>query len=203
MIDHFSREPVNQHNPNPKEKSVSVNRKLIGGREIYICDGFIADDTALRVGGLLKTLTYRRSEKSRPDLPVSGAAAEISADLSAREPFFAELIRFGEDMFPAERFVVERLYVNSTLYGDVYFPHRDCDQNLRNITVLYYGNLTWHADWGGETIFFNDNHDAELAVTPRPGRFIVSRGAILHRGGVPSRVCHEERFSIACKLRAV
>jgi SM-20-related protein len=203
MIDHFSREPVNQHNPNPKEKGVSVNKKAIGGREIYICDGFIADDTALRVGGLLKTLTYRRSEKSRPDLPVSGAAAEISADLSAREPFFAELIRFGEDMFPAERFVVERLYVNSTLYGDVYFPHRDCDQNLRNITVLYYGNLTWHADWGGETIFFNDNHDAELAVTPRLGRFIVSRGAILHRGGVPSRICHEERFSIACKLRAV
>jgi hypothetical protein len=192
---------VNQHNPN--EKGVSVNKKLIGGREVYICDGFVADDIALRVSALLRTLTYRRSEKSRPDLPVSGAAAEISEDLRAREPFFAELARFGEDMFPAERFVLERLYVNSSLYGDIYFAHRDCDQNLRNVTVLYYGNLAWHADWGGETIFFNDNHDAELAVTPRPGRFVVSRGAILHRGGVPSRACHEERFSIACKLRAV
>jgi len=194
---------VNQPNSEPDQKGVSVNKKMIGRREVYICDGFVADDTALRVGALLKTLTYRRSEKSRPDLPASGAAAEISEGLQAREPFFAELIRFGEDMFPAERFVLERLYVNSSLYGDTYFPHRDCDQNLRNITVLYYGNLAWHADWGGETIFFNDNHDAELAVTPRPGRFVVSRGAILHRGGVPSRVCREERFSIACKLRAV
>jgi len=192
---------VNPHNPN--EKGVSVNKKLIGGREIYICDGFVADDTALRVGELLKTLSYKRSERSRPDLPISGAAAEISADLMAREPFFTELVRFGEDMFPAERFALERLYVNSSTFEDVYFPHRDCEPDLRNITVLYYGNLAWHADWCGETIFFNDNHDAELAVTPRPGRFIVSRGAILHRGGVPSRVCHEERFSIACKLRAV
>jgi SM-20-related protein len=194
---------VNQHNPGPSGKEVAVNRKVISGREVYICDGFVADETAIRVGELLKTLTYKRSERSRPDLPVSGAAAEISTDLFVREPFFAELIRYGEDMFPAERFVLERLYVNSSLYDDVYFPHRDCDRNLKNITVLYYGNLAWHADWGGETIFFNDNHDAELAVTPRPGRFVVSRGAILHRGGVPSRVCQERRFSIACKLRAV
>lgn len=184
-------------------KDVAVSKKIVGGREIFICDGLIADDTALRVGHLLKTLTYRRTEKSRPDLPVSGAAADISAELFASEPFFAELIRLGEDMFQAERFDLERLYVNSTLYGDLYFPHRDCDPTSRNITILYYGNLAWHADWGGETIFFNDKHDAELAVTPRPGRFVVSRGAILHRGGVPSRACHEERYSIACKLRAL
>jgi hypothetical protein len=182
---------------------LNVSKKIVSGREIYVCDGFIAEETALRVGQLLKTLTYRRTERSRPDLPVSGAAAEISAELFAGEPFFPELVRLGEDMFQAERFELERLYVNSALCGDLYFPHRDCDQHLKNITVLYYGNLAWHADWAGETVFFNDSHDAELAVTPRPGRFVVSRGAILHRGGVPSPACPEERFSIACKLRAV
>lgn len=194
---------VNQFEAGASGKEASVVKKTVAGREIYICDGFLADEVALRVGQLLKTLTYKRCERSRPDLPVSGAAAEISGELFEREPFFPELIRLGEDMFPAERFALERLYVNSCLYGDMYFPHRDCDQNLQNITVLYYGNLAWHADWGGETIFFNDKHDAELAVTPRPGRFVVSRGAILHRGGVPSRACHEERVSVACKLRAL
>jgi Rps23 Pro-64 3,4-dihydroxylase Tpa1-like proline 4-hydroxylase len=183
-------------------QSPQVSKKIVSGREIFICDNFVGEETALRVGQLLKTLTYRRSEKSRADLPVSGGAAEISADIQEREPFFTEMRRLGEDMFPKERFEVERVYVNNAVYGDVYFTHRDCDVALNNVTVLYYGNLAWHADWGGETVFYNDQHDAELAVTPRPGRFVVSRGAILHRGGVPSRVCHEERLTIACKLIA-
>ena len=180
-----------------------VNKKLVSGRDVFICDNFISGETALRVGQLLRTLSYRRSEKSRPDLPVSGAAAEISAQLLTSDPFFAEMRRLGEDMFPRERFEAERVYVNSSIYGDVYFPHRDCDQRLSNVTVLYYGNLNWHSDWGGETIFYNDQHDAELAVTPRPGRIVASRGAILHCGGVPSRVCHEERLTIAYKLTAI
>jgi SM-20-related protein len=184
-------------------QSPLVVKKLVSGREVFICDNFINGDTALRIGNLLKTLTYRRSERSRPDLPVSGAAAEISAQLLATESFFAELRRLGEDMFPKERFEDERVYVNSSVYGDVYFAHRDCGPDLRNITVLYYGNLDWHSDWGGETIYFNDRHDAELAVTPFPGRVVVSRGAILHRGGTPSRICHEERLTIAYKLIAV
>ena len=180
-----------------------VVKKLVSGREVFICDHFVSDETALRVGQLLKALAYRRSEKSRPELPASGFAAEIPPDLQSSEGFFADLRRLGEDMFPQERFETERVYVNNAVYGDVYFAHRDCDPSLRNVTVLYYGNVTWHADWGGETLFYNDRHDAELAVTPRPGRIVVSRGAILHRGGVPSRVCHEERLTIAYKLTAL
>lgn len=192
---------MSQHSPGAGGKCIS--KKMVAGREIYICDGFVPDQTALRIGQLVKTLSYSRGEKSRPDLPVSGAAADISRQLFDAVPFFPELIRLGEDMFPAESFMLDRLYVNRSVPGDVYFSHRDCEPHLRNITVLYYGNVTWHADWAGETIFFNDHHDAELAVTPRPGRFVVSRGAILHRGGVPSGACPDERYSIACKLRAL
>jgi len=184
-------------------QSPSVKKVLVSGREIFICDNFIAQETAVEIGHLLKTLTYRRTERSRPDTQVSGAAAEISGDILANTPFFSEMRRLGEDMFPKERFKDERVYVNSSSYGDMYFTHRDCDPGLRNVTVLYYGNLNWHNDWGGETIFYNDQHDAELAVSPYPGRFLVSRGAILHRGGVPSRACFEERLTIAYKLTAI
>jgi len=184
-------------------QSHSVRKVLISGRELFICDNFIAQDLCLQVGKLLKTLTYRRAEKSRPDTQVSGSASDCSDELLATHPFFLEMRRLGEDMFPKERFEKERAYVNSSTYGDVYYPHRDCDPALRNVTVLYYANVQWHGDWGGETIFYNDQHDAELAVTPRPGRFVVSRGAILHRGGVPSRICFEERLTIAYKLTAL
>jgi SM-20-related protein len=187
----------------PFEQPPSVRKVLISGRELFICDNFVDNETALHIGQLLKTLSFRRSEKSRPDTPVSGAAAEISDDLLANTPFFAEMRRLGEDMFPKERFKDERVYVNSSIFGDMYYIHRDCDPALNNVTVLYYGNIHWHGDWGGETIFYNDQHDAELAVTPRPGRFVVSRGAILHRGGVPARMCLEERLTVAYKLIAI
>jgi SM-20-related protein len=180
-----------------------VSKKTVSGREIFICDGVVDDQTVLRIGKFIKTLSYQRSERSRPDLPVSGAAAEIAPDIYTKDPFFIEMRRLGEDMFPSELFEFERVYVNSSVHGDTYYAHRDCDEVSRNITVLYYGNLAWHADWGGETLFFNDKQDAEVAVTPRPGRLVVSRGAILHRGGVPSRVCDEQRLTIACKLRAL
>lgn len=180
-----------------------VVKRMISGRELYICDHLVDDAMALRVGQLLPTLDYHRTERSRADLPVSGAAAEITPDLRRQEPFFDEMHRWGEDMFPGEAFAVERVYVNSALHDDMYFAHRDCPQNIANITVLYYGNTEWHADWGGETLFFNDHHDAELAVTPRPGRLVISRGAILHRGGVPLKACNQARFTVACKLTAV
>ena len=64
----------------------------------------------------------------------------------------------------------------------------------------YCANLIWQADWGGETIFYNDDEDAVLAVSPKPGRLVVARGAILHRANVPTRSCYEERLTMAYKL---
>ncbi|HEY4075376.1 MAG TPA: 2OG-Fe(II) oxygenase [Rhizomicrobium sp.] len=183
--------------------SPTVVKKIVSSRELYICDHFVDDAAALRVGELLPRLDYQRTEKSRADLPVSGAAAEITEDIRRTEPFFDEMRRWGEDLFQGEAFKLERIYVNSAVRGDMYYAHRDCHQDLANVTVLYYGNLEWHADWGGETLFFSDRHDAELAVTPRPGRLVISRGAILHRAGVPSKICDRARFTVACKLTAM
>jgi hypothetical protein len=39
-------------------------------------------------------------------------------------------------------------------------------------------------------------------VSPRPGRVVVARGAILHRGTVPTRACYEERLTLAYKLNS-
>jgi hypothetical protein len=180
-----------------------ITKHLVSGREIVICDNFADDATMVRVGQLLKTLTYTPNERSRPDTPPSGTAAAITDEIMGAEPFFDAMRQFGEEMFPGERFEIERVYVNNSRYGDAYFPHRDCAPNLKNVTVLYYGSLKWSSDFGGETLFFDDNFDAQFAVSPRPGRIIASRGAILHKGGVPDRVCYDPRYTIAYKLKAV
>ena len=178
----------------------SVRRHLIAGRELFVCDGFIESSYVARIAAVVKTLHYQRKEKSRPDLPALAASADI-ADAALRvDPFFLRLRQVAEQMFPGEVLRDQRAYVNSSVYGDVYYTHRDCSAHRNHVTALYYVNMEWRTDWGGETIFYDDDHEAQLVVTPKAGRVVVARGAILHRGTVPTRDCHEERYTIAYKL---
>jgi hypothetical protein len=145
-------------------------------------------------------LPFVRKEKSRPDVPGVVASSDINAALLTKDPLFLQLRAVAEKMFPGEALHDLRAYVNNAVYGDSYFAHRDSPEDSKDVTVLYYANLIWQLDWGGETIFYNDDNDAVLAVSPRPGRLVVSRAAILHRATVPTRVCYEERLTIAYKL---
>jgi SM-20-related protein len=178
----------------------TVGRVVISGRELFICDNFIDPALVTDIGNGLKSMHFVRKEKSRPDVPGVVAAADINSALLTKDPLFLRLRAVAERMFPGEVLRDMRAYVNNAVYGDSYFVHRDSPEDSKDVTVLYYANLIWQPDWGGETIFYNDDSDAVLAVSPRPGRLVVSRAAILHRGTVPTRVCYEERLTIAYKL---
>jgi hypothetical protein len=162
----------------------------------------IAPETMNRIGALVKTLVYRRKEKSRPGVPGLAAISEIAAAQISNNAFLQNLRRIAEGVFRGEQLLDQRAYVNSSFYGDSYYVHRDCPENESHVTALYYANLEWQTDWGGETIYYNDDYDAELVVSPRPGRVVVARGAILHRGTVPTRACYEERLTLAYKLNS-
>jgi hypothetical protein len=177
-----------------------VGRLVISGRELFICDNFIDPEMVTAIGSDLKTMPFVRKEKSRLGVPGLASSANIDAALLPTDPFFLRLRAIAEKMFPGEVLHDQRAYVNSAVYGDSYYIHRDSPEHSSNVTVLYYANLIWQPDWGGETIFYKDDNDAVLAVSPRPGRLVVSRGAILHRGTVPTQDCHEARLTIAYKL---
>jgi SM-20-related protein len=173
-----------------------IQPMLVSGRELFVCDHFIDPTTVTAVGEYVKTLPYARSETSLAGMAPTASSAEVPGTPLMAD-FMARLGRIAEEMFPGERFRPQRAYVNHSLYGDAYQMHRD----LSAVTVLYYANLFWETDWGGETIYFDDNNDAQIVVSPRPGRMVVSRGAILHRGTVPTRDCKQARLTIAYKLR--
>jgi hypothetical protein len=177
-----------------------VRKVQISGRDLFLCDGLIDPGMATQLGIAVKGLHYQRKEKSRPDVPALASAADIEPAIVGADPFFQRLKAIAEKMFPGEVLGDLRAYVNSSVYGDSYYAHRDCPETSQNVTVLYYANLIWQTDWGGETIFYNDDEDAALAVSPRPGRVVVARGAILHRANVPTRSCYEERLTVAYKL---
>jgi Rps23 Pro-64 3,4-dihydroxylase Tpa1-like proline 4-hydroxylase len=184
-------------------KEPQIRKSLISGRELFIFDNIIDDMMVSHVGALVKTLHYVRKEKSRPGVPGLAAVSDIPQEKIAADPFLCSLRQAVERIFPHERFSDQRAYVNCSVYGDSYYLHRDCAPQERHVTALYYANLEWQPDWGGETIYYNDEEDAELAISPRRGRLVIARGAVLHRGHVPARNCYEERYTLAYKLNSL
>ena len=52
--------------------------------------------------------------------------------------------------------------------------------------VILYLNHEWNPNWGGETIFYDHNLDAQRIVTPKPGRVVMFDGRIPHTGRPPT-----------------
>jgi hypothetical protein len=180
-----------------------IRKSVISGRELFVCDDMVDAAIVQKIGSLVRTLHYLRKEKSRPGVPGLAAVSDIPMERISIDPFLRGLRQTVERLFPTEQFADQRAYVNCSVYGDGYYLHRDCAPHEPHVTALYYANLEWKPDWGGETIYYNDAEDAELAITPRPGRLVIARGALLHRGNVPTRSCHEERYTLAYKLNSL
>jgi hypothetical protein len=180
-----------------------IRKSVISGRELFVCENVVEPLMVQQIGTLVRTLHYVRAEKSRADVPGGVAVCDIAPETIATDTFLRVLRHTVEKLFPEEQFTDQRAYVNCSVYGDAYYMHRDCAVHERHVTALYYANLEWQPDWGGETIYYNDEEDAAFAISPRPGRLVIARGAILHRGNVPTRSCYAERYSLAYKLNSV
>jgi hypothetical protein len=102
-----------------------------------------------------------------------------------------------EKACPEPRIQLKRVHCNTSLYGDMQFPHCDITPGM---TWLYYSNPIWEPAWMGETIFYDSHGEPVYAVFPKPGRVVVFAADILHRGGVPSRECVEARRSLVFKF---
>ena len=72
----------------------------------------------------------------------------------------------------------------------------------RELTALWFLCERWDTEWGGETLFYDATGDAQIAVTPKPGRLLLFDGAIRHAGKPPNRNCPVARYTFAIKLRA-
>jgi SM-20-related protein len=72
----------------------------------------------------------------------------------------------------------------------------------RELTALWFLCESWDREWGGETLFYTADGDAQCAVTPRPARLVVFDSDIRHAGKPPNRNCPIGRYTFAIKLRA-
>lgn len=173
------------------------------GRRILVFDEILQREEIDRIHTVVSAMRFRRTESDRTDTKeVRTFATDVSDQWVAEEPLFRFMAALVHELFPSDDLQPYRAYVNCIVYGDSAYPHRDCAPDRRDVTALYYVNREWHRTWCGETVFFEDDGDARIAIAPRPGRLVIFEGAIEHRVGIPSRDCYAERLSLAYKFKA-
>ena len=84
--------------------------------------------------------------------------------------------------------------------GTVHEDTNLSDSCLTNLSFLYYDQMRWEEDWGGDLIFYNrEYHDHNISGIPededqyeigrlqyKPNRLVVMNGAVTHRHPAPS-----------------
>jgi len=94
-------------------------------------------------------------------------------------------------------------YMNVLKFGDAPRIHCDaphwCDNQA---TMIVYLNEYWIPNYGGETIFYDNNLDILHAVVPKPGRVVIFDGRIPHSARTPTPYFLWNRYMLAYKFMA-
>lgn len=117
------------------------------------------------------------------------------------EPCIQSLWDYIQPRFMPTTPVLVRAYANAHTYGVEGYIHRDSKFEEDQTCIIYY-EKDWKPEWGGETIFLNENEDDIVkAVLPKYGRMTIFSGPIKHAGRGVSRICPVARRVLVLKGR--
>jgi hypothetical protein len=76
--------------------------------------------------------------------------------------------------------------------------HKDCDCDA-GISFVYHSNHEWKSEWGGTTEYIDPSTGKPVHIDYKPGRLIVMKGNLTHRGNPPSEMYRGLRTSVIIK----
>jgi Rps23 Pro-64 3,4-dihydroxylase Tpa1-like proline 4-hydroxylase len=104
------------------------------------------------------------------------------ADLHDSEHFHSLIPRLLP-LFPTQNLEFFRCWAiahQTGSHGNVHTDCGDCTEG-QYYSAIIYPNLNWSVDWGGETIFFDDQkYEIIKSILPKPNSCVVFDSSILH-----------------------
>ena len=94
---------------------------------------------------------------------------------------------------------IKRCWIVASSPLSTYYYHTDGSDP--GITLLYYVNTRWNKEWGGETLFTNDEGECEIAVEYKPNRVVIFNSLIEHKASPISMEADEFRFIFVIQLK--
>jgi hypothetical protein len=181
-----------------------TRRAQVDGRDIAVFDQLVTPEESGRYAVALAHAAFTKTESARRDTAhLRHWVCEMPLGNLANLSLWPATVSALGLMRPDESYQPYRCYTNFSSFGDVLLTHVDALPERRELTALWYLCEQWDPEWGGETLFFDESNDAQIAVAPKPGRLLIFDGAIRHTGRPPNRNCFAPRYTFAIKLRQV
>ena len=150
-------------------------------------DNYLSQNDFTYVHDYCTTAQYSYGEIDDDGLPPTGMIHEISSNQRIYDLFAQQL---SQKCSFLKRMNCHRMYVNCFAPGENPYFHEDGEC----ITFLYYVNMDWDLQNGGETQFYIDGNI--LGVPAVPNRLVMFDGMIPHRA---TSFRNGHRFTIAIK----
>jgi len=182
----------------------ATRQHSIEGREVRIYDGLLSASDIERLAAALQNGAFTRTEYARPETSnFRHWVLNIPSETAVNLPVYQPTLAAAGDFAGETAYRVYRCYCNHAAYGDMLFVHTDCAPGAGELTALWFITPQWNVEWGGETLFFDSGMDAQVVVSPRPGRLVLFDGSLPHVGRPPNRICHAPRYTLAYKLQPI
>lgn len=184
--------------------------KYGNNREVTIIDGAATASKIIDIYFDCCILPYRIMNSSVNE--IQGIVDKrLKCDLETQNPIIDLLLEEGSDSaniikkyVPSETYGFARGYVNLGIHGDVNHMHLDGKLGYSCKTLLYYANRHWEYNWGGNTVFYDDEGNAKTSVEIKPGRIVIFDGNIPHTVmPMNSRCSPSYRFTVALKFESL
>lgn len=156
--------------------------------QINFVDNFLSKTEHQRVYQYCLKAAYHYGEPDVPGYPPTGMVHNISGDQFVYKLFVKNINDKFEFLNDRKLY---RMYVNCFAPNENAYFHIDGENGY---TLLYYPNLDWSIQDGGETQFYMDENIQ--GICPVPNRMSIFDASILHRA-TPFRNRH--RFTVAIK----
>jgi SM-20-related protein len=182
--------------------NMQANRRhKIEGREVRVYDGLLGVDEIHALTAAFESGAFTRNEFARPETAsYRHWVLNIPLDTASRLPVYQPTLAAANEFAGQSSYKIYRCYCNHAAYGDMLFTHTDAQPGSREMTALWFIAPDWNVEWGGETLFFDSSMDAQVAVSPKPGRLVIFDGSLTHVGRPPNRICYAPRYTLAFKL---
>lgn len=170
-------------------------------KNIKLYDDFLP---ATLMHGIWITATKENYKKENLDLVGDYGITNIPrpkwrANLNVGNPIVDEFVKSVLEVSVYKN--VAGVYYNYSTFSDVDLIHTDAAPNIECETALYYCNLNWSREFGGETFFYDyEQKELNQVIEYKPNRLIIFDGKIPHCARPPTIAATHGRYTLAVKL---
>jgi hypothetical protein len=172
--------------------------KTSNGKEIKIYDDLIPYDVRLKLYKFINNSLFRvkGNDEALVENQIEQNIFSSYSKSDLDNTNFLKIPEIQHILKEVKGYEIYQTRINLGTLSDKNHFHVDSGLGTDFKSLLYYPNMRWIIDWGGYTLFANENlSEIEYCASYKPGRIILFDGTIPHCAAPPSNFSPCFRYS--------